>query len=57
MRERGSGSSSAPRERRRECGPGSGELDPLVEGDLALERAVDRALGGDHLQPLDLLVG
>ena len=35
---------------------GSGELDPLVEGDLALEGAVHRALGRDHLQALDLLL-
>ena len=34
----------------------SGELDPLFEHDLALERAVDRALGRDHLQLLDLLL-
>ena len=32
-------------------------LDALVEHDLAVERAVDRALGGDHLQALDLLLG
>ena len=32
-------------------------LDTLVEHDLALERAVHRALGGDHLQALDLLLG
>ena len=31
-------------------------LDPLVEDDLALERPVDGALGGDDLQALDLLV-
>src|SRR4051794_23006571 len=31
-------------------------LDTLVEHDLAVERAMDRALGGDHAQPLDLLV-
>ncbi len=35
----------------------SDQLHPLGERDLALERAVDRALGGDHLQALDLLVG
>src|SRR3954447_7401746 len=32
-------------------------LDPLVEHHLALERAVDGALGGDDAQALDLLLG
>ena len=32
-------------------------LDTLVEHDLAVERAVHRALGGDDAQALDLLVG
>ncbi len=32
-------------------------LDALLEHDLAVERAVHRALRGDHPQPLDLLLG
>ena len=47
-----SGASSAAEESRAR----SGQLDPLVEGDLALERAVHGALGGDHAQALDLLL-
>ena len=35
----------------------SDEVELLVEDDLALERAVHRALGRDHLQALDLLLG
>src|SRR5215210_8473298 len=51
-----SGSRSAPRRR---CATSVRErdaLDTLVEHDLAVERPVHRALGGDHAQALDLLL-
>src|SRR3954451_11537809 len=50
--------SRSSRNRARPAGlAGEGDaLDPLVEHHLALEGAVDRALGGDDAQPLDLLL-
>src|SRR5215217_6035808 len=48
-----SASRSAPRRR---CATSVRELDTLVEHDLAVERAVHRALRGDHAQALDLLL-
>ena len=54
-RRRGRAGRRAARPRPRRAA--SDQLHPLVEGDLALERPVDGALGRDHLQPLDLLLG
>src|SRR5919205_4005498 len=50
-----SGSRRTARSRRATSVRERDALDTLVEHDLAVERAVDRALGGDHAELLDLL--
>src|SRR3954452_22231293 len=50
------GSSRTSRRRRARSARERGALDTLVEHDLAVQRAVHGALGGDHAQALDLLV-
>src|SRR5215210_4839906 len=51
-----SGSRSAARRRRATSVRERDALDTLVEHDLAVERAVHGALGGDHAQALDLVL-
>src|SRR3954451_22812345 len=56
-REASSGSSRAPRRRSATSVRERDPLDTLVEHVLAVERAVHGALGGDHAQALDLVLG
>src|SRR3954471_10495391 len=51
-----SGSRRTARRRRATSVRERDALDTLVEHDLAVERAVNRALGGDHAQLLDLVL-